>query len=327
MGEIGVNRLTKEDENLNQTRIKWILLLVIVMWGSNFVITKILLESFPFWTLLFFRNLFAAIALIWVVRKFLFIVPKNKKVWGYVLGASVIGVVINNAFFQFGLKYTLATNASLIMGLTPLATALISYLVFSVPLHRKQMLGISLGFFGVSLVVLEGEITNLINLSFNIGDLYIVGALLTFSVSFIFIKKATDIKFPPAIISLYAYSLSSIFYFPMVIWEQTMKGWNGLPTSLLLWIMLIYVGVFPTGIGNMLWNRGISILGPGQCAIFMNGIPLVAAITSVLVLDEPILALQIIGFLFIGSGVILGSQNSGPIAVKKEDKETTSVTM
>ena len=115
MGEIGVNRLTKEDENLNQTRIKWILLLVIVMWGSNFVITKILLESFPFWTLLFFRNLFAAIALIWVVRKFLFIVPGNKKVWGYVLGASIIGVVINNAFFQFGLKHTLATNASLIM--------------------------------------------------------------------------------------------------------------------------------------------------------------------------------------------------------------------
>ncbi|MGM0878336.1 MAG: DMT family transporter [Bacillota bacterium] len=312
---------------MNQTRIKWILLLVILMWGSNFVITKILLESFPFWTLLFFRNLFAAIALIWIVRKFLFITPGNKKMWGYVLGASVIGVVINNAFFQVGLKYTLATNASLIMGLTPLTTALISYLVFSVPLHWKQMLGISLGFFGVSLVVLKGSITNLINLSFNIGDLYIVGALLTFSVSFIFIKKATDIKLPPAIISVYAYSLSSICYLPMVIWEQTMEGWSELPTSVLLWLMLLYVGVFPTGVGNMLWNRGISILGPGQCAIFMNGIPLVAAITSILVLDEPILMLQIIGFLFIGSGVVLGSQNSRPVAVKKVEKETTSVSL
>jgi drug/metabolite transporter (DMT)-like permease len=312
---------------LNQTRLKWILLLVILMWGSNFVISKILLESFPFWTLLFFRNLFATIALIWIARKFLFITPGNKKMWGYVLGASVIGVVINNAIFQVGLKYTLATNASLIMGLTPLATALISYLVFSVPLHWKQMLGISLGFFGVSLVVLKGSITNLINLSFNIGDLYIVGALLTFSVSFIFIKKATDIKFPPAIISLYAYSLSSICYLPMVLWEQTMEGWSELPTSVLLWLMLLYVGVFPTGVGNVLWNRGISILGPGQCAIFMNGIPLVAAITSVLVLDEPILVLQIIGFLFIGSGVILGSQNIGPVAVRKEEKETTCVPM
>jgi drug/metabolite transporter (DMT)-like permease len=297
------------------------------MWGSNFVITKILLESFPFWTLLFFRNLFAAIALIWIVRKFLFITPGNKKMWGYVLGASVIGVVINNALFQVGLKYTLATNASLIMGLTPLATALISYLVFSVPLHWKQMLGISLGFFGVSLVVLKGSFTNLIHLSFNMGDLFIVGALLTFSVSFIFIKKATDIKFPPAIISLYAYSLSSICYLPLVFWEQTMEGWSELPTSVFLWLMLLYVGVFPTGVGNMLWNRGISILGPGQCAIFMNGIPLVAAITSVLVLDEPILVLQVIGFLFIGSGVILGSQTMGSAVVRREEKETTNVRM
>ncbi|MGO4886248.1 DMT family transporter [Anaerobacillus sp. MEB173] len=312
---------------MNHTKIKWILLLVIIMWGSNFVITKILLESFPFWTLLFFRNVFAAAALVWIVRKFLFIIPKNKKVWGYVLGASIIGVVINNALFQVGLKYTSATNASLIMGLTPLATAFISYLVFSAPLHWKQLLGIGLGFFGVTLVVLKGSITNLIQLSFNIGDLFIIGALLTFSISFIFIKKATDVKFPPAIISLYAYALSSICYLPFVLWEQSVIGWGELPSSLLLWLMLLYVGVFPTGVGNMLWNRGISILGPGQCAIFMNGIPLVAAITAVIVLDEPILMLQIIGFLFIGTGVILGSQTSKPAVEKKDEKESSSISV
>lgn len=306
--------------------MKWILLLVILMWGSNFVITKILLENFPLWTLLFFRNFFASIALIWIVRKFLHIKPGNKKVWGYVLGASVLGVLINNFLFQLGLKYTLATNASLIMGLTPLATAFISYLVFHVPLHWKQVLGISLGFFGVSLVVMKGSIRNLIELSFNIGDLYIVGALLTFSVSFIFIKKATDIKFPPAIITLYAYSLSSICYLPMMVWEQTIEGWSTLPTSVFLWLMLLYVGIFPTGVGNMLWNRGISILGPGQCAMFMNGIPLVAAITAVFVLNEPILWLQIAGFLFIASGVFLGSQTTSisSLPIEKEKKKTSS---
>lgn len=106
----------------------------------------------------------------------------------------------------------------------------------------------------------------------------------------------------------------------MVLWEQTAGGWGEMPTSILSWLMLLYVGVFPTGVGNMWWNRGISILGPGQCAIFMNGIPLVAAITSVLVLDEPILLLQIIGFLFIGSGVLLGSQNSRSVAVREKSK-------
>jgi drug/metabolite transporter (DMT)-like permease len=305
------------------TKVKWTLLLVILMWGSNFVISKILLESFPVWTLVFFRNVFASITLLWIVRKFLHIKPDSKKVWGYVLGASVLGVIMNNVFFQLGLKYTLATNASLIMGLTPLATAFISYLVFHAPLHWKQMLGIALGFFGVSLVVLKGSIMTLIDLSFNMGDLYIVGALVCFSVSFIFIKKATDIKFPPAILTLYAYCLSSITYLPMVLWEQTAEGWNALPTSIIPWLMLLYVGVFPTGVGNMLWNRGISILGPGACAIFMNGIPVIAAITAVLLLDEPLKWLQIIGFLFIATGVVLGSQHSASLPVKEKNQKTS----
>ncbi|MBD8067858.1 DMT family transporter [Bacillus sp. PS06] len=301
------------------------MLVVILMWGSNFVFTKLLLEAFPFWTLLFVRNLFAAIALLWITRKYLFITPKTKKMWGYVLWASIIGVVINNVVFQIGLKYTLATNASLIMGLTPLATAFISYLVFSAPLRKKQIIGIALGFIGVTLVVLKGSITNLFSLSFNIGDFFIVGALLTFSISFIFIKKATDSKFPPAIISLYAYSISCICYIPMVLWEQAAQGWNSIPTDALLWLMLLYVGIFPTGVGNMLWNRGISILGPGPSAIFMNGVPVIAAITSVIVLDEPILMLQIIGFLFVGTGVLLGSQNKKGAAIKQKEKGPSGV--
>lgn len=305
------------------TKVKLTLALVILMWGSNFVISKILLESFPVWTLVFFRNLFASITLVWIVRKFLHIKPNNKKVWLYVLAASVLGVVINNLLFQLGLKYTLATNASLIMGLTPLATAFISYLVFHAPLHWKQMCGIGLGFFGVSLVVMKGSIMTLIDLSFNLGDLYIVGALVVFSISFIFIKKATDMKFPPAILTLYAYSLSSVCYLPMVLWEQTAEGWSTLPTSFLPWLMLLYVGVFPTGVGNLLWNRGISILGPGPCAMFMNGIPVVAAITAVLVLDEPLKWLQIIGFLFIATGVLLGSQNSSSIPVQEKNQKSS----
>ncbi|MDR7075728.1 drug/metabolite transporter (DMT)-like permease [Neobacillus niacini] len=314
---------------MTHTKIKWILSIVIIMWGSNFVLTKILVEQFPFWSLLFIRNLFATIALIWFIRNSPFILPRNKRAWVYILGASILGVVINNAIFLIGLKYSLPTNAALIMGLTPLVTSLMSYLVFSVPFNWKQILGISLGFFGVTLVVLKGSITNLIHLSFSIGDFYIVIALLTFSISFIFIKKAIDMNVSPEIISFYLFGISSICYFPLSFWELTMEGWSHLPTSIIPWLLLLYLGAFPLGVGNLLWNRGISVLGPSQSAIFMNGIPLVTAIASLLILDEPILVLQIIGFLFIGSGVFLGSQNSKPAAVTviNNEKKTSSTTL
>lgn len=293
---------------MNQTRMKLILLIVIIMWGTNFVIMKILAENFPLWTLLLIRNIFAALALFWILRKSLFIKPGNKKIWGYVIGASIFGVFINNVFMQIGINYTLATNASLILGLTPLATTTISYLVFHESVHWKQIFGILLGLCGVLLVVLKGSIKNLLELSFNLGDLLVIGSLITFSLSFIFIKKATDSKFPPEMIILYGSVITSICTLPMVAWELTMEGLNEIPTDILLWILVIYAGIFPLGVGNMLWNRGISVLGPSQCAMFMNGVPLVAAIASLFILREPILWIQIIGFLFIATGVFFASK-------------------
>lgn len=306
---------TKEEK-----RMRWLLVLVLFMWGSNFVFTKKLLETFSLWTFLFFRNMVAVLAILIIVRKFLDIKPRDNKIWLYILGVSIIGVTINNIFFQLGVKHTLVTNASLIMGLTPLATAFISFLVFHTPLYWKQMLGVCFGLFGVTLVVLKGSIHTLLQLSFNIGDVYMLVALLSFTIGFIFIKKATDNQFPSALLTLYAYAIASFLYLPMALWEQMSLDWSGIATDFWSWIMLIYLGIFPTAIASLIWNRGISILGPGPCSIYMNGIPVVASLTALLVLNEPLLLIQLIGFMFIASGIIMGSQSSDK-TVKQREKD------
>lgn len=241
--------------------MKWLMVLVIFIWGTNFVVYKILVENFPFWTLLFFRNFFATIALVWMARKFIKIKPKNKKIWIFVVLASLSGIFLNNVLFQFGVRQTVATNVALIMALTPLTTAIISFLVFHEPLHRRQVLGIFFGFFGVMLVVLKGSIRNLVDVSVNLGDLFIVGSLLLFSISFIFIKKATDEDLPSESLTTYGHAISLIWVFPFLIWEHTSTGINEFPTNAIFWIMLVYVGIFPTALGNMLWNRGIVFWG------------------------------------------------------------------
>jgi drug/metabolite transporter (DMT)-like permease len=312
-------------KKLSIQRIKWLMLLVIIMWGSNFVFYKILVENFPFWTLIFFRNFFATIALLLMTRKLLSIKPKKNIIWVYVILASLTGIFLNNVLFQMGIRHTLATNVALIMALTPLATALISYLVFREPLQWKQVLGIFFGFFGVVLVIFKGSLKNLVEFTVNIGDLLVVGTLLLFSISFIFIKKATDEEYPSGLLTMYGHAISLIWILPISIWEQTTTGWGDLPTRPILWIMLIYMGLFPTALGNMLWNRGIGILGPSQSAIFMNGTPLVTAITSLILLGEPIIWVQVIGFLFIASGVILGSHKGAD--EKKAEKDQSSLSM
>lgn len=306
---------------MNIQRMKWLMLLVILMWGTNFVFYKILVENFPFWTLMFLRNFFATIALVWMTRKLLGTKPKNLKIWMYVVLASFTGIYLNNVLFQMGIRHTLATNVALIMALTPLSTALISYLVFREPLQWKQVLGIFFGFLGVVLVVFKGSFHNLIDFSVNIGDILVVGTLLLFSISFIFIKMASEENFPTGLLTMYGHAISLIWIIPFSIWEQTNAGWSSFPTSLLLWGMVIFMGIFPTALGNIIWNRGIGVLGPSQSAIFMNGTPLVTAITSFFLLGEPIVWIQIIGFLFIASGVLLGSDMKKETNKKNVEKD------
>lgn len=65
-------------------------------------------------------------------------------------------------------------------------------------------------------------------------------------------------------------------------------------------------------------ESGHSLLGPSQSAIYMNGTPLVTAIASFIVLGEPLVWIQIIGFLFIATGVILGTQFNKKPSNKKQ---------
>lgn len=297
------------------------MLLVILMWGTNFVVYKILIENVSFWFLLFCRNLFATMALMWFVRKLMKTTPHSRRVWLLIAIASFSGIFINNVFFQIGIEQTTATNAALIMALTPLTTAIMSYLAFRDPLHWKRVLGIFSGFFGVVLVVLKGSLTTLLQFAINPGDLFVFGNLLFFSLSFIFIKKAVNQQFPSALVTAYGHAISLIFILPFLFWEQISVGSGAVPTNVVHWILLIYIGFFPAAIGNMLWNRGIAELGTNQAAIFMNGIPLVTAITSFFVLSETLVWPQIVGFLFIATGIILGSQTKK----ETEDKVEKSV--
>lgn len=318
---------TKEMKNLKIQKVQWLMLLVILMWGTNFVVYKLLIESFPFWVLMFFRNFFATITLFWLTRKLLKVRIKGYMAWIFIVLATFTGIFFNNVLFQMGIRDTLATNVSLIMALTPITTTFISFLVFREPLHGKQVLGIFFAFFGVVLVVLKGSLRNLIEFSVNIGDLFIVCSLLSFSISFIFIKKAVDHKVPSELMTAYGHAISLIFIIPFLFMEQSTSGWSSIPSTPIYWLLLIFMGIFPTALGNMLWNRGIAELGPSKATIFMNGTPLVTAIASFFVLGEVINGIQILGFFIIATGVILGSQSPKHSTNKKIDKDQSSMTV
>ena len=56
----------------------------------------------------------------------------------------------------------------------------------------------------------------------------------------------------------------------------TIKGWG----------ILLYVAVFPSFLGQIFYVRGVDLVGPGRAGLFVNLVPVFAAILAVVILGE-----------------------------------------
>ena len=97
----------------------------------------------------------------------------------FFLGLS--GYAICGAFPYISGLTTTVTNMGIIYALSPILIVLLSYVFFHQKLKTIQLLGILISFYGVSFVIFKGSILNLLNLNFTLGDLWILGAAISWA--------------------------------------------------------------------------------------------------------------------------------------------------
>lgn len=218
---------------------------------------------------------------------------------------GILGVCINNVTQFTGLQYSTVTNFTIIATLTPIVTALLSFVLIHERLHRLQWLGICSSLCGALYLLSNGSLAAILTLSFNIGDVLFFTSQVAWALYSIIVVRIIDAVSPFAIVA-----------------------WSGLLGSLTTAAGAAYLGHFelpsllsPLALGSYLfvifaggliamifWNKGTGIVGPSQAAVFMNIMPLVGIICGVLFLDEQLLISQAIGGVLILGGVYLTTQ-------------------
>ncbi|MRH42558.1 EamA family transporter [Aquibacillus halophilus] len=297
-----------------------LLILVMILWGLNVVAVKFLVEYFPPILMQGARVFIAAIA-VFIVLFFIRDLRKlNKKEWIYILIASLLGQLFHHGFLAVGLTETTASNSSIILGLIPLTTAILAMFFLNERLTFLKIIGIILGLSGVSIVIIYnnggmGLVSK--------GDLFVFIAMVSQASSFIVIKKAT--------ISLSAKQMTAVMLLVgsllllSVSFILEPKGSTNLSVVPMgVWAVLISSAILATGLGHILYNLAINQIGAGQTAIFNNLIPFFALIGSFLLLGETIQMSQLVGFLLIVIGVLLGTGYVDFI-LSKHDKKTKSL--
>ena len=273
------------------------------IWGSNVVAVKFLIDYFPPLPAQTLRIFIGGLTLLLFLLFTRQLRGLNYREWMFLFAIGMFTVLGHHLFLTLGLIYTTASKASIILGLLPLATTILSVIFLGERLTWLRFSGIILGFVGITFVVFN-EDTRLAGAG--IGDFYIFLSMFTQAISFILIKKVTEtVNSIQTTCYMLLIGVPFLYAASFVMPTEGAHGWGD--SSLGVWLVLIISGVVATGISNVMYNKAMSRIGPSQSSLFTNLVPVFTLIGSAIALNEQILLQHVAGLCFVVIGVILGT--------------------
>ena len=283
-----------------------------LFWSGNFFTGKVasLYELTPF-KLSFLRWSLAFLLLLpFTYSKIVEDYEKYIKNLPYLLVTSILGVTIFNSFTYLSLQTSMVINSSIMASITPLLIIFFSWLIFKTPTYFMQFFGIILSIIGVLLIISKANYTNLINLNFTKGDLWMLAAVFSWGLYSVLLKKIDNSLSQLATLEVMIF-FGLIFIFPFYIMETLHNSY--LPKDLNEIFMISYVAVFASIVSFFSWNRGVSILGANKASLFLHLIPVFSSIWAIIFLGEKFSFFHLIGTAFIILGIVLSNINKKTI--------------
>lgn len=281
------------------------LLLAVLFWGLSFIATKIALQSFTPFSLIFLRFFIASIffgLLFWRTG----FQPISKKDIKSLLFLALMQPGLYFTFETIGLQHTTATKASLIIVTIPVFVLCLSAIFLKERVRFTNLLGIICSLGGVALLVFGDQRQIDIN-GGQIGDLMIFGAVLAASVYMIKIRQLGD-TMPSHQITGLQIIFGALLFFPAFLWELPDLQLSSVSTHSL--IALICLSIFATIGAFLCYNFALTKISATRASIYINGIPLVTISGGWLILGESLTVTQVFGAILIFLSVYLVSHKS-----------------
>ena len=268
-----------------------LLTLTTLFWSGNMVVGRGIRGDVPPIALAFWRwaiALLLILPLAWPHARSQW--PLLRKGWQPVLLLGLLGVGGYNTFAYVALQYTGATNAVLLNSFIPIVTIALSWAFLGKHLKPVEALGVALSFAGAATIICHGDLQVLAGLAPNRGDLWMLGAVLTWALYTVGLQWRPAGVHPMLMLAaLTGVGLAALA--PAYAWEL---GWfGGGPGAgrhmALHWGSLLgvaYVGILPSFLGYVFYNRAVAEVGANQASLFIHLMPVFGTLLSALFLDE-----------------------------------------
>jgi drug/metabolite transporter (DMT)-like permease len=219
---------------------------------------------------------------------------------GLIFGLAILAVPINQFFYLYGMRFTIASNAALLYATTPLLVLLFSRLFLRESLTRHKIIGVALGFVGVTIVIFERGVSASLDLFF--GNIVVFVAVLAWALYTVYGRKLIERYGAIEATSLILVG-GSVAFLPFGIISTVEFPFSTLTRD--TWLQILYLSVITSILGYLLWYYALGRLEAGKVALFANLQPILTTVLAVILLDQAVTAPFIIGGVIAITGVIV----------------------
>ena len=226
--------------------------------------------------------------------------PAVRAAWRPVLFFGTCGTVLYNAVGYVGIKQTTATNAVLFQSVTPALIPLIAFLIFRERIRVRTILGLTLSLLGVLAIVLRLEPRALLTLGANPGDLWLLANVALWAL------YTACLRWKPGNLSPLAFMLAVMLAGMLTGLPATLVDYAAGGRFEPTWgsvLGTLYLGLFPSVICYVMWNRGVAEVGPARAGVYLHLIPLFGALMAVALLGEELHLYHLVGIALILLGI------------------------
>ncbi|MFR2494193.1 MAG: DMT family transporter [Christensenellales bacterium] len=273
-----------------------------VLWGSQYVISKIALRTVPPVTLLALRYLVSVPALFIVLRLRHALTPVKKGDWPILFAIGFTGYFASFCLQMLGINRLTGSVSSLLGAMNPIFIPILAAFFLHERITPAKIACVALSMAGVVVIV---GVDGTVDAS---GALLMLASVFLWSTASIIIRRVSG-RYDPMQIALIAILCALPFT----------GGWSlielqSAPCSFTLESVLavLYMGVLGTAVTHSLWNYSLRVMDASFCSMFYPMQPLVSSILGVLFLHEAVTPGFVIGALMICCGIVAAVISAKP---------------
>ncbi len=271
-------------------------------WAGNWVLGRAIRADVPPFGLTFWRWFLAALILLpFEARRLRTDWAEVRAHLPLVAGMAVLSAGMFQSMTYIGLHSTEAINALLVSATMPVFVVIIAWIVLRERLSLRQALGIGVSFCGVAWIIARGDPARLLDLHFNVGDAWILGALVVWGIYSVLLKFRPKGLSPVGLTFFIALGGAAVML-PFMLWEVS-RGLH-VPLAPAGLGAVAYTALFASVVALLSYNAAVARIGPSRSVFFLHLMPVFGAGLAVVFLGETIAGYHMIGFPVALGGVL-----------------------